>query len=148
LPITYLRGDATRPNIAGPIIIAHICNDVGKWGAGFTAALDRLSPEPKKVFLFGGKMDLGFCSFAKVSDTVTVANMCAQHGVGRAKKPFRADALEKCLKTVHGTALQMKWADSIVMPRIGCGLSGATWSEVEPIINKTLTNIPVYVYDL
>jgi hypothetical protein len=146
--ITYLRGDATRPNLPGKIILAHITNDIGKWGAGFTAALDRLSPEPKNAFMRCGKMTLGGTCFAKVSDTLTVANMCAQHGVGRATKPIRYDALEKCLHNVRFAAEQLGVEVSVVGCRFGTGLSGGDWAVIEPIIEKTLTNISVYIYDL
>ncbi len=36
------------------------------------------------------------------------------------------------------------------MPRIGCGLAGGKWEEIEPIIQSALleNGIEVYVYDL
>jgi O-acetyl-ADP-ribose deacetylase (regulator of RNase III) len=34
------------------------------------------------------------------------------------------------------------------MPRIGCGIGGGNWEEVERIINKTLDNFQVEVYTL
>lgn len=38
---------------------------------------------------------------------------------------------------------------SVHMPRIGAGLAGGKWEEIEPIIIRTLSakNIPVLVYD-
>jgi hypothetical protein len=35
------------------------------------------------------------------------------------------------------------------MPRIGCGLAGGKWEQIEPIIERTLLNknVEVYVYD-
>src|SRR5262245_8320884 len=36
--ITYVKGDATSPQADGNKIIAHVCNDVGKWGKGFVLA--------------------------------------------------------------------------------------------------------------
>ena len=33
------------------------------------------------------------------------------------------------------------------MPRIGCGLAGGNWNEVEQII-KDVASVDVYVYDL
>ena len=32
--INYVKGDATAPSGNGPMIIAHICNDVGGWRRG------------------------------------------------------------------------------------------------------------------
>ena len=45
--ITYETGDATRPTEQRPCVLAHVANDVGAWGRGFTAALDRLSEKPR-----------------------------------------------------------------------------------------------------
>jgi hypothetical protein len=33
------------------------------------------------------------------------------------------------------------------MPRFGCGLAGGKWSEIEPIIERALPDVDVYVYD-
>jgi O-acetyl-ADP-ribose deacetylase (regulator of RNase III) len=33
------------------------------------------------------------------------------------------------------------------MPRIGCGLAGGKWGEVEPIIVRALREVETYVYD-
>ena len=49
-PIKYLVGDATKPQIAGNKIIAHICNDIGAWGRGFVLAVSKLSPVPEHRF--------------------------------------------------------------------------------------------------
>jgi hypothetical protein len=39
---------------------------------------------------------------------------------------------------------------SVHMPRIGCGLAGGKWEEIEPIIERTLVakGMTVVVYDL
>jgi O-acetyl-ADP-ribose deacetylase (regulator of RNase III) len=76
-------------------------------------------------------------------------NMVAQHGI-RSRDgvpPIRYDALRSCLAQLAqeaGTA-----AASVHMPRIGCGLAGGTWPEVEVIVNATLgeAGVPVFVYD-
>ncbi|MDR6488204.1 O-acetyl-ADP-ribose deacetylase (regulator of RNase III) [Chryseobacterium vietnamense] len=38
---------------------------------------------------------------------------------------------------------------NIHMPRIGCGLAGGKWEEIEPIIERALLkkDVEVYVYD-
>lgn len=43
----------------------------------------------------------------------------------------------------------LKLKASIHMPRIGCGLAGGKWEEIEIIIERTLikNNVEVYVYD-
>jgi len=48
--IHYCVGDATRPNIDGNKIIAHICNDIGAWGRGFVLALSNTYPETERAY--------------------------------------------------------------------------------------------------
>ena len=43
----------------------------------------------------------------------------------------------------------MELKATVHMPRIGCGLAGGTWDNIEPIIERTLceADIEVSVYD-
>jgi O-acetyl-ADP-ribose deacetylase (regulator of RNase III) len=73
--------------------------------------------------------------------------MVAQDGFGEdGKIPLRYDALGKCLLTLNDLANGAKL--SVHMPRIGCGLAGGTWSEVGPLVEKSIVGVNVYVYDL
>jgi O-acetyl-ADP-ribose deacetylase (regulator of RNase III) len=150
-PITYLIGDATQPRGDGPKIIVHVCNDIGAWGAGFVIALSRRWPQPEAAYRSLAARPLGLVQFVKVSPGITVANMVAQHGIGRGRDgsiPLRYDALADCLAKVTEQALSS--GASVHMPRIGCGLAGGEWSKVETIIESTLCafDVPVFVYDL
>lgn len=148
--LTYLRGDATNPR-ERPAIIAHVCNDVGAWGAGFTQALSWRWPGAEKLYREQKNRVLGSVSYHTTfgpGRPVTVANMVAQHGVGRGVRRLRDDALRSCLTNVSEVALPSR--ASVHMPRIGCGLAGATWDEVEPIVRACLVDrgVNVFVYDL
>src|SRR4029077_13113334 len=48
--IEYLRGDATCPQARGVKIIAHVCNDLGRWGKGFVLALSRRWAQPERAY--------------------------------------------------------------------------------------------------
>jgi O-acetyl-ADP-ribose deacetylase (regulator of RNase III) len=48
--IQYLQGDAISPQAKGPKIIAHVCNDQGRWGKGFVLALSASWPEPEQAY--------------------------------------------------------------------------------------------------
>jgi len=155
--IEYVKGDATRPTTPGPKIIAHICNDVGGWGRGFVVAISKRWKEPEAKYREwyadrkSNDFGLGAAQFVKVGDRFMVANMIAQHNIGRGSggvPPIRYDALRSCLDRV-ALAAEVCGA-SVHMPRIGCGLAGGSWSQIEPIIVETLckAGIPVYVYDL
>jgi O-acetyl-ADP-ribose deacetylase (regulator of RNase III) len=164
--ITYITGDATQPLGRGNKIVAHVCNDIGAWGRGFVLSLSRQWPTAEKSYRDWSASKLSddfppftlgntvFVPVERTSDsdpaqtTIWVANMVAQHGISTGKdgmSTIRYDALEDCLQDVRMMAHDQD--ASVHMPRIGCGLGGGVWSEVEPIIERKLYDIEVYVYD-
>lgn len=162
MPITYLRGDATSPQAAGPKLIAHICNDAGGWGKGFVLALSKRWGRPEAAYrawyhsrtpkaehdtTTSGRFALGQTQMIMVQPGLAVVNMIAQAGTRTGSKgpPIRYDALDECLGRLAKYAESFK--ASVHMPRIGCGLAGGKWEQVEPLIQKRLGHVPVYVYD-
>lgn len=147
--IQYLLGDATKP-IKYPFIIAHICNDIGAWGSGFVVPLGKEFPKAKRDYLSLRERILGVTQFIQDKDSCIIANMIAQHGLRSYSNPEPIDykALIRCLDQVREKALY--YCLSVHMPRIGCGLAGGKWEQIEPIIRNTLCsyNIEVFVYDL
>jgi hypothetical protein len=162
--LTYVQGDA----IAGAVTansrssphewhaLAHGCNDVGAWGAGFTAALDKRDPTIGYAFRKFGPRQLGAVSIDWLDwgTGVTVANLITQHGVGVRPGhpiPFRYHALGVALRHLATAACRGYAPAAVVhMPRIGCGLAGATWEQVEPFVREHLVDagLSVVVYDL
>jgi O-acetyl-ADP-ribose deacetylase (regulator of RNase III) len=153
--IEYINGDATLPQIDGKKIIAHVCNDVGGWDRGFVVSLSKRWSQPEKNYREWaakrvGGVKLGRVQFVDVGDDVFVANMVAQHGVKNENgiPPIRYDALKTCLMEVKNfTVFNLNNEATVHMPRIGCGLAGGKWNEIEPIINEMLWCTSVYVYD-
>jgi O-acetyl-ADP-ribose deacetylase (regulator of RNase III) len=159
--LSYLIGDATAPTSAGNRIIAHICNDIGGWGRGFVLAISKRWPQPEAVYREWYRnrdhndFALGAVQFVQVEADIWVANMIGQHEIARksdipsdGKPPIRYEAVETALAKVAVEAGRLKAA--VHMPRIGCGLAGGKWEEIEPIIQRTLCskNVEAYVYDL
>jgi O-acetyl-ADP-ribose deacetylase (regulator of RNase III) len=157
--IRYTTGDAARPVGTGPKIIAHICNDQGGWGRGFVLALSRWDDGPERAyrrwFSQQGLKDfyLGaveYVPYGPKDDETYVANMIAQRGIRSPGQDRAVDylALDCALQQVGARASHLN--ASVHMPRIGCGLGGGTWDEIEPIIQATLVTrgIDVTVYDL
>lgn len=156
--ITYLKGSAVEPVTTDVRVIAHICNDIGAWGRGFVLSVSQKYPiaeadyrnwhQGNSPIIHGDppypKFELGAVRCVKVDENVWVANMIAQHGIfaKNGVSPIRYDALEQCLRWLTYLGF-----GSVHMPRIGCGLAGGKWSEVEPIIERALTDKDVYVYD-
>lgn len=142
--IEYVKGDATRPS-AKPAIIAHVCNDIGAWGAGFVLAISARWPLPERVYRAATSLVLGTVQFVDCGDGIVVANMIAQHGCSGPRPWIRYDALATCLQIVATEAERI--GASVHAPRIGCGIAGGTWSEVEPIIERDCGGVRVVVYD-
>ena len=94
--------------------------------------------------------ELGQVQFVKVENEIWVANLIGQHKINKDENgnaPIRYDAILSGLELVGQFAIEKN--ATVHMPRIGCGLAGGTWNEIEPLIEKTLmTNgIETYVYD-
>ncbi len=153
--IVYLKGDATNSDVSMNKIIAHICNDIGAWGKGFVLAVSKRWQKPeleyKKWFKEGNGFELGEVQFVQVSDEIYVANMIGQRGIRKSKTntpPIRYEAVDACLKKVGEKAKDLN--ATVHMPRIGCGLAGGKWEEIEKLIIKNMSSkdIEVYVYDI
>ncbi len=158
----YIRGDATNPIGEGRKLICHICNDIGKWGAGFVLALNKKSSAPmeeyRKWWFNGQELDeiygctpfkLGEIQLVHLKEQTWVVNMIAQHNIRYDRNnlpPIRYDAVQQCLHKVN--ELFTVFTFSVHMPRIGCGLAGGTWEKIEPIIAEELKTREVFVYDL
>lgn len=154
--ITYLKGDSTSPQASGIKIIAHICNDIGGWGKGFVLAISKHWLEPEKSYREWhrnrAKNDfaLGSIQIMQVESYIYVANMIGQRGTKTGRStgvPVRYEAIGSCLEKLADEAKSLN--ASVHMPRIGCGLAGGKWEQIEPLIKKTLlkNDVDVYVYD-
>ncbi|PPK69049.1 macro domain-containing protein [Actinokineospora auranticolor] len=153
--IHYLVGDATAPQATGPKVIAHVCNDRGGWGRGFVLAISARWPEPEAAFRrwyrdrANNEFGLGATQLVQVTADIWVANMVGQRGTRTSRTttpPIRYDALRQCLRHLATQAAPL--GASVHMPRIGAGLAGGRWEDIEPLITDELTGIPVTVYDL
>jgi O-acetyl-ADP-ribose deacetylase (regulator of RNase III) len=151
MTISYRTGDATAPDSQEPGVIAHVCNDSGGWGKGFVLAISRRWPQPEAAYRkwarSGQQFGLGMVQLVQVEDHLAVANMVAQHGYVSQANPvaIRYDALAQCLSKL---ASRTEPGTLIHMPRIGCGLAGGTWDQIEPLLDKHLAGLDVRVYDL
>lgn len=150
--IKYIRGDATSPQAAGPKVIAHICNDRGGWGKGFVLALSKKWREPERQYRswYASRegFALGAIQLVQVLPDTWVCNMVAQNGFKTGSKgpPIRYPSLRKCLEQLADEAKTLR--ASIHMPKIGTGLAGGRWDEIEPMIEGAMKDLSVFVYVL
>jgi hypothetical protein len=154
--ITYIRGDATKPNRQSDdetIHIAHVCNDIGAWGKGFVVPLGKRWPISKSSYRSIGTYNLGTNQYVSVGPNIIVVNMIGQHGIYRDKvtgiSPIRYYAINECL-THLANQMVMNKPCSVHMPKIGSGLAGGNWKTIESLIEKILCekDIDVFVYEL
>ena len=152
--INYIQGDATQPIGKGNKIIVHICNDIGGWGKGFVMAISKRWKEPEKQYRNWFKtkdgFELGNVQFVETESELIIANLIGQHKIRKdelGNPPIRYDAVREGLKKVGRKAKEIN--AEVHMPRIGCGLAGGKWEEIEPIILEEISShgIAVTVYD-
>lgn len=154
MPLQYVSGDATAPQRPAPWMIAHVCNDLGRWGKGFVKPLARRWPAAKREYLARARatgVALGEVQFVALGEGRWVANMIGQRGVyraGRKDAPIRYEALARCLARTSARALEL--GASLHMPRIGAGLAGGDWAEIEALLRGqlALARLEVLVYTL
>lgn len=150
--INYVKGDATDPiRSAGNTVIVHCCNDVGGWGAGFVMALSARWKAPEEQYrdrCNAASVSGGYVQIIPVEPGLLVANVIGQHGVRDPDRPsyvpVRYNWLEAgfaYLGAVAGRLNVTGWA----MPRLGCGLAGGEWQDVQRIVARRLpSNVTVY----
>ena len=153
--IHYKIGDATDPLIKeGHRVIAHICNDAGKWGAGFSGEISKRWKDPEDLYRSQYRnarysFKLGEIQWVFVDNDLAVVNMIAQHNVRSSDnpKPIRYEALESCLNKLAESCQTLNCA-TLHMPRIGCGLAGGDWTTVGQLVEEICWDLDVYVYDM
>ncbi len=154
MQILTKRGSATsaRPcpstqNLPGRgVIIAHIANSSGRWGAGFVLAVNDLSLAARNAYRafckdHNDQVPLGTTQFVEVKPDVWVANMIAQNGTDKSKVPDGClvdyAALNKCLEIVFERAVVL--GCNVHIPSgMGSGLAGGDETMIHEII-KTRT---------
>lgn len=147
--IRYVTGDATEMLFGDPKankILAHICNDENKWGSGVVMAISKRWKTPEKIYRSIVPAVLGTNQLIEVEQGKYVCNMVAQNGFSTPERPAcDLNALAKCLWLLNNT-LSLAENIEIHTCRLGCGLGGRKWPEIQPLLEKYITR-PIYVYD-
>lgn len=149
--INYVNGDLFDNIPESPIVIAHVCNDKGAWGAGFVIPLADHFPTSKHCYLewhkngspVQGALSTEFCKrggtqFVETEGNVWVANMVAQTLGG--ERPLFYNDLALCMDRVaYFVFSQLENKGEIICPMFGSGLAGGDWNFVEKLIEDCWT---------
>lgn len=133
--------------------IVHGCNCQGVMGSGVALAIKRKYPKVyasyvEFCFIYGNIPSdmLGRVNSVYINSQLRVLNAFTQEEYGRDGKQYASyKAIEDVLIRLSNNI------DSQVpihMPKIGCGLGGATWEKVELLIKHHLPYHNVIVYEL
>jgi O-acetyl-ADP-ribose deacetylase (regulator of RNase III) len=152
----YINGDLFDhvPSDQHDTLIAHICNSIGAWGAGFVVPLGRKYPAAMVAYRGLDNWQLGTTQFVVITDErLTIANMIAQEGIGpsfqngKMVPPIRYEALRECMKSV-AAFVELSPSTQIACPMFGAGLAGGDWSIIEQMIREEWSQIETTVYYL
>jgi O-acetyl-ADP-ribose deacetylase (regulator of RNase III) len=152
--IEYRKGDVlVVPEAEKPLVIAHICNNVSKWGAGFTKALSARWPGPEKIYReLAGQLFLGQCQLVEVESGITVCNVVAQEGVRKyhGQRCINYHSLREGMEKLQlWMATAVPALDRIHMPKIGAGLGGGDWEIISKIVEESFNKeTKVCIYEL
>ena len=146
--LLYSEGDlfeVVQKLQSNTVLIPHVCNNKGAWGAGFVVPLGRAYPKAQEEYLKwhrnpeeeGEPFALGHTQFVEAAQNVIVCNMVAQTLGG--VRPLRYDALVYCmLKVAEYSSLNEN--PTIECPLFGAGLAGGAWPFIHKLIQDCWTS--------
>lgn len=150
--IEFTTGDVLN---SGEPAIAHGCNTVGVMGAGIAKQVRQEHPEAFHVYANAcdmGRFRLGSAlpvfSSPAGHPGVWIYNLGTQRQPGRDASTW--GVFLSFANMAEDTAVRK--IDRVAIPRIGCGIGGLTWTEVEANIEPAIElssnpNLTIVVYD-
>lgn len=130
--INYIEGDLFEAikDKTCRVVLPHICNVEGAFGAGFVVPLSKHFPEARASYFQCNPKQLGDVDFVWIKEkNILICNMIAQTLGG--KRPIYYNHLAVCLNKVVDNLT----ADcEIHAPAFGSGLAGGSYDIIEPLI--------------
>lgn len=123
-------------------VLVHGCNCFCEMSSGFARHVRLLYPNICEIDANTPKGDiakLGTISYGTTEHGVIV-NMYTQFKGG---ENFDIDAFTKSMQLVSDNFTNKK----IVMPKVGCGIGGGTWEEIEKVLNEKFNHLDITVHD-
>jgi len=142
--IIFRQGDVTD---ATEEVIAHGVNCQGDFGSGVAGAIKRKHPFVRQQYLSLDTHVLGTCQFVEYDGRVWV-NAHTQQNRGYDGRQYASlEAIAECLVEID-EYMKTRQLSTIAMPKIGCGLGGLEWTDVELLVAELLNDHEVVVYEL
>jgi hypothetical protein len=158
--LTYKKGDLFKNLPDSPVMIAHVCNNVDSWGAGFVLAINKYSMLPKQKYheymanmkKCNNSPTIGSTNFVRLDDGNMIANMIAQNShIQRGEQhPLRYFALMECMRQVRANTNGKYNPHEIYCPKFGSDRARGHWPAIERMIIECWVDkgIDVTVFEL
>lgn len=158
--IKYVQGDLfadiDKLSKTKKVVIPHIVNNLGIMGSGFVVGLKNKYPRVEEQYVkWYGTYGLGLVQFVGASDTVLVANMFAQDGIGgmskgdfsRVTKPIKYASLIRCMEEIKDLIDTYPSEYIIAAPKFGSLRSCGSWPFIEELIEEIWGDFSVTIYE-
>lgn len=148
--VKYEVGDLIKYAKSGYCNIAHGCNCFNTMGAGIAKQIKKEFPsaytEDCKTER-GDETKLGIFSHSFNRDyEIYIFNLYTQYHF-KGYNNINYQALENAFNCLNKFCIEQQITDEILgIPKIGAGLAGGNWNEIEPIINETTPNLNIIVF--
>jgi len=144
--ITYCRGNIFDyiPENDKVVVLPHVMNNLGGWGAGFTGPLGKKYPHVEKSWrewFLGTKPQIGEVQCVKAEEDLYIMNMIAQESYKSLtnQRPLNYEYLYQCMSQVKNFVLNGQKNDSkpweIHTVKFGAGLGGGSWRVIAAMID-------------
>lgn len=138
MPIKYVKGDIFQANTQ---VIVNTVNCKGVMGKGIALEFRRRYPKMYEVYkkeCDEGKLTIGAPSLYKVDEDHWILNFPTKN---HWRYPSKLEYIEEGLKTF--ISKYKEWGiKSIAFPKLGCQHGGLKWSDVKPLMEHYLGNLP------
>lgn len=151
IDIRYIKFDGTHIPI-----IPQVCNNIGKYGAGYSGAISSRWPivennylewanKKEELFNTSGEFILGENQYVNCGDALIV-NMIAQSGVRSKYRPvvIQYPSFMACMFKI--SQLKFNLPVKYYIARIGSGLAGGKWEDIKYYIELFLREPNQIVY--